>query len=71
MDLITWGFIINALIFIGGLFKMYTDMQVRFKEVEVRLSMVEKQDEEIYNKLDKIMDAINDIKLDLKDKADK
>ena len=71
MDIVLVGFILEAALFIGGLFKVYTDMQVHFKEIDVRLHAVEKQDDEIYAKLDEIMRAINEIRLDMKDKIDR
>lgn len=71
MDIQIWGFVLNGFIFLGGLFKIYTDMQVKFKEMDVRLNQVEKQDEAIFQKLDRIIEAINEVKLDLKDKADR
>ena len=46
-----------------GLFKIYTDMQVKLKELDVRLQTVEKQDDEIYFKLDKIIDKLAALEL--------
>jgi len=46
-----------------GLFKIYTDMQVKLKELDVRLQTVEKQDDEIYSKLDKIIDKLAALEL--------
>jgi hypothetical protein len=63
--------IIEGLIFFAALFKIYTDLQVKLKEIEVRLHSVEKQDDEIYYKLEKIMEGLNDIKIQMKDKADR
>lgn len=41
------------------------------REIEIRLTMVEKQDDKIIDKLDKIADQIADIKEDLSYKQDK
>lgn len=54
-----------------GLFKIYTDLQVKLKELDMRLSAVEKQDDEIYLKLDKIMDKLSAIEIQLQNKADR
>lgn len=65
------AFIVQAVIFFAGLFKIYTDMQVRFREIEVRLQAVEKQDDEMYLKLDRIMETLKEIQLEMKDKLDR
>ena len=64
-------YFLQLAIFIGGLFKIYTDMQVRFREIEVRLTSVEKQDDEIYVKLDKMMEKLVDIEIALQNKMDR
>lgn len=63
--------VIQSLLFATGLFKIYTDMQIKMKELDVRLSSVEKQDDEIYSKLDKIMDKVNSIEIKLEQKQNK
>jgi hypothetical protein len=63
--------IIQSVLFIVGLFKIYTDMQMKLRELDVRMTAVEKQDDEMYTKLDRIMDAINEIRLELKDKQNR
>jgi len=55
--------VIQTLGFAIGLFKIYTDMKVKLKELDIRLSQVEKQDDEIYTKLDKIMDKLSALEL--------
>ena len=64
-------YFLQLAIFIGGLFKIYTDMQVRFREIEVRLTSVEKHDDEIYVKLDKMMEKLVDIEIALQNKMDR
>ena len=63
--------VIQSLIFLAGLAKIHQDVQIKLKELDIRLSAVEKQDDEIYSKLDKLMEAIQEIKLELKDKQNK
>jgi hypothetical protein len=63
--------LIQSVAFIGAFAKMFTDMKIKLKELDIRLSSVEKKDDEIGNKLEKIFSSLNDIKLSLKDKQDK
>ena len=54
-----------------GLFKVYTDMQLKLKELDMRVASVEKQDNDIVQELRNIKKMLVDIQLELKDKADK
>lgn len=63
--------LIQSVAFIGAFAKMFTDMKIKLKELDIRLNSVEKKDDEIGNKLEKIFASLNDIKLTLKDKQDK
>lgn len=63
--------ILQSIAFAIGLFKIYNDVQVRMKELEMRLHAVEKQDDEIYRQLEKIIDGLNEVKLELKDKQNR
>ena len=63
--------LVQSVAFIGAFAKMFTDMNIKLKELDIRLSSVEKKDDEIGNKLEKIFASLNDIKLTLKDKQDK
>lgn len=63
--------LIQSVAFIGAFAKMFTDMKIKLKELEIRVLQVEKKDDEIGNKLEKIFSSLNDIKLALKDKQDK
>jgi hypothetical protein len=63
--------LVQSVAFIGAFAKMFTDMKIKLKELDIRLSAVEKKDDEIGNKLEKIFASLNDIKLTLKDKQDK
>lgn len=63
--------LIQSVAFIGAFAKMFTDMKIKLKELEIRVIQVEKKEDEIGNKLEKIFSSLNDIKLTLKDKQDK
>lgn len=63
--------LIQSVAFVGAFMKMFTDMKIKLKELDIRLQAVEKKDDEIGHQLTKIFDALNDIKLQLKDKQDK
>ncbi len=73
MKMETWMITVGVqtLTFGVGLFKIYTDLQVKLKELDVRLSSVEKQDDEIYSKLDKMMEKLTAIEIALQNKADR
>lgn len=49
----------------------YGKLMAKIRELELRVGMVEKQDDKILIKLDKIADQIADIKEDLSYKQDK
>jgi hypothetical protein len=49
----------------------YVKMQVKIKELEIRLNASEKNDNKIMEKLERIGEDINDIKLDLQNKQDR
>jgi hypothetical protein len=63
--------VVQSIGFALGLFKIYTDLQVKLKELDMRLSAVEKQDDEIYLKLDKMMEKLVAIEIALQNKADR
>ena len=52
---------------IGG----YVKIMSKIKELEIRMSTVEKQDDKILTKLDEIVEKVNEIKIDLRNKQDK
>ena len=54
-----------------ALSKMFTDMKIKLRELDLRVRNLEKKEDEIGEKLGKIFDALQDIKLQLKDKADR
>jgi Na+-transporting methylmalonyl-CoA/oxaloacetate decarboxylase gamma subunit len=63
--------LIQTVAFIGAFVKMFTDMKIKLKELDIRLSAVEKREDDIGDKLERIFSSLNDIKLSLKDKADR
>ena len=63
--------LIQTIAFIGAFVKMFTDMKIKLKELDIRLTAVEKKEEDIGDKLQRIFESLNDIKLSLKDKADR
>jgi len=63
--------IIQSIVFVGALSKMFTDMKIKLRELDLRVLTLEKKEDEIGDKLEKIFDALNDIKLELKDKQDR
>jgi chaperonin cofactor prefoldin len=63
--------VIQSIVFIGALSKMFTDMKIKLRELDLRVRTLEKKEDEIGEKLTKIFDALQDIKLELKDKVDR
>ena len=44
----------QAIVIVIGLIGIYVKISLKLKELEIRVSMVEKQDDQIYKKLDHI-----------------
>ena len=63
--------VVQSIVFIGALSKMFTDMKIKLRELDLRVRTLEKKEDAIGEKLTKIFDALQDIKLELKDKADR
>ena len=61
----------HAIIIIAGLIGIYVKISLKLKELEIRVSMVEKQDDQIYKKLDHILDQINKLSIALQNKQDR
>ena len=55
---------------LGGI-RVYTDFKIRLREHDLRLKTLEKKEDETVVQFKEIMQALNEIKLELKDKADK
>ena len=63
--------VVQSIVFIGALSKMFTDMKIKLRELDLRVRTLEKSEDQIGEKLNRIFDALQDIKLELKDKADR
>lgn len=55
----------------GGIIGIYVRMETKLKELDVRVKSLEQTDKAMNAKLDQIINAIHQIALDLKDKADR
>lgn len=78
MEQFTVGGVLEVLAFSGALITAYVRLQMKIKEIEMnilaineKLKSVEKQDDKIMEKLDKIFGEINEIKLQMQLKVDK
>ena len=71
MDAITTKDIVFIISLITSFGISYGRITAWKREIDIRLSMVEKQDDKILVKLDKIVDQITDIKENLSYKQDK
>jgi hypothetical protein len=65
-ELIMWG-----AGFVMTLIGIYVRMEMKLKELDIRVRSLENTDREMMKKLDKIIDAIAEMKLELKDKMDR
>lgn len=63
--------VIQSLVFLAALAKIHQDVQIKLRELDIRLTAVEKQDDEIYAKLDKMMEGIQEIKIELQNKQNR
>lgn len=63
--------VVQTVAFVMALSKMFTDMKIKLRELDLRVRTLEKKEDEIGEKLGKIFEALQDIKLELKDKADR
>lgn len=61
----------QAIMIIVGLISIYVKVSLKLKELEVRVSMVEKQDDIIAKKLDNILHTINKLAIALQNKQDR
>ena len=61
----------QAIVIVIGLIGIYVKISLKLKELEIRVSMVEKQDDQIYKKLDNILDQINKLSIALQNKQDR
>ena len=61
----------QALIIITGLISIYVKVSLKLKELEVRVNMVEKQDDIIAKKLDGIQASLNLLAIELQNKQNR
>ena len=54
-----------------GAIRIYTDMKINLREHDLRLKTLEKKEENSDGQFKEIMQLLNEIKLELKDKADR
>jgi chaperonin cofactor prefoldin len=61
----------QAIAIVIGLITIYSKITLKLKELEIRVSMIEKEDDYINEKLDKIEKAINNLAIQLQNKKDR
>lgn len=61
----------QAIAIIGGLIAIYVKVTLKIKELEIRVEMIEKEDDYMIQKLEKIEKAINNLAIELQNKKDR
>lgn len=61
----------QAIAIIGGLIAIYVKVTLKIKELEIRVAMIEKEDDYMIQKLEKIEKAINNLAIELQNKKDR
>lgn len=61
----------QALTILVGLISIYVKVSLKLKELEVRVSMVEKQDDIIAKKLDNILENLSKLAIELQNKQNR
>ena len=61
----------QAIAIIIGLISIYVKVSLKLKELEVRVNVVEKQDDQISRKLDVIASQLNQLSIQLQNKQDR
>ena len=61
----------QAIVIIIGFIGIYVKISLKLKELEIRVSMLEKQDDNFSKKLDNISDQINKLAIALQNKQDR
>lgn len=61
----------QALTIVVGLISIYVKVSLKLKELEVRVNMVEKQDDIIAKKLDNILKTINELAIEMQNKQNR
>jgi hypothetical protein len=69
---ITFGELIAvAVVIIGAVLMFWKTTDVRLSALEIRMNGTEQTNKQVIDKLDKVQDGINDVRLTLKDKVDR
>jgi chaperonin cofactor prefoldin len=61
----------QAIVIVIGLIGIYVKISLKLKELEIRVSMVEKQDDTLSKKLDHISEQINKLSIAMQNKQDR
>ena len=61
----------QAIVIVIGLIGIYVKISLKLKELEIRVNMVEKQDDTLSKKLDHTLDQINKLAIALQNKQDR
>lgn len=61
----------QALAVLTGVIAIYVRMSLKIKELEMRMTAVERQDNTIVNKIDSIAEMLVELRLELQNKKDK
>lgn len=61
----------QAITIFGVVLTFYTRTQTRLKEIEIRLTLVEKHDDDIMQKLEEIKTVVTDLRIELQNKQDR
>ena len=61
----------QAIAIIVGLIGIYVKVSLKLKELEIRVHVVEKQDDQISKKLDVIANQLNQLSIQLQNKQDR
>ena len=67
----TFDMIVWAVGSVASVVGIYMRMEMKLKELDIRVKSLEKTDQQMNDKLDRIMELVNEIRLELKDKADR
>lgn len=66
IELITASFVV-----IGALLMFWKNTDVRLTALEMRINTKDKTDEQLFFKLDKLQESVNELKISLQNKIDK
>jgi len=67
----TFDMIVWAVGSVASVLGIYMRMEMKLKELDIRVKSLETTDQKMNDKLDRIMEMVGEIRLELKDKADR